>query len=82
MIIPAPLISIGTEPPVVPEKICWITIGEIAIRARNTPPNRFSLLDTFARYSAVCLPGLIPGINPPLFWIFSAICSGLKVIET
>lgn len=31
-------------------------------------------------YFAVALPGLIQGINPPLFWILSEILSGLNVI--
>jgi len=32
-------------------------------------------------YFAVSFPGLIPGTNPPLFWILSDILSGEKTIN-
>jgi len=45
IIIPAPEISRGTVPIESFEKKIWISIGETAINARNSPPNKFSLLD-------------------------------------
>ena len=59
---------------------CPIIVGITAITARNIAPTYAILVITFVRYSAVGLPGLIPGIKPPLFFILFAISTGLKVI--
>ena len=59
-----------------------IRYGNTAIRAKKPPQNKFKWAETFAKYSAVSVPGLIPGIYPPLFWIFSATWSVLNVIDT
>ena len=56
--------------------------GSTAINARNDHPKRFRWFETLCKYSAVSVPGLIPGMYPPLFWMFSATCSVLKVIDT
>lgn len=82
MMIPAPEISNGTDPALVLWKAKVRRIGEIAMNARKFAPNRVSLFAVLAMYAEVCVPGRIPGMYPPLFWMFSAICSGLKVIDT
>ena len=79
--IQAPEINIGTFHIQDEENINVISIGIIAINARKLDPKKVSLLDTPAKYSVVCVPGLIPGIYPPLFCMFSATCLGSKVIE-
>ena len=82
MMIPAPEINSGTEP--IPDdlkKNCN-RIGDMAMNPRKNAPNSVSRLEIFALYSVVWRPGRIPGMYPPLFWMFSAICSGLNVIET
>ena len=57
-----------------------IKVGIVAITARKIAPTKVILDITLFRYSTVGLPGLIPGINPPFAFIFSATSTGLKVI--
>ena len=58
------------------------TSGNSAITPRYTEPGAVSLLSTYWRYSAVGRPGLMPGMNPPYFFMLSATSVGLKVIDT
>ena len=55
-------------------------LGTKAMNARNIAPKSVILLDILPRYSLVCLPALIPGINPPFCWIRLLTSSGLNVI--
>ena len=48
--------------------------------AKYKAPTNVILVKILSIYSAVFLPGLIPGINPPYFLIFSATSEGLKII--
>jgi len=40
----------------------------IAMKPRNIDPGRVILDSILSKYSAVFLPGLTPGINPPFFF--------------
>ena len=48
--------------------------------ARKMAPGHVTRVIIKSRYSAVALPGLIPGTKPPYFFMFSAMSTGLKVI--
>ncbi len=53
-------------------------VGITAIIAKKLAPINVSLEATLSKYSAVGFPGLMPGINPPYFFIFSATSLGSK----
>ena len=57
-----------------PEQI----IGIIATIISAIAPIKIILLRILVRYSDVGFPGLIPGINPPLFFILLATSTGLN----
>ena len=44
--------------------------------------NRLRWFEVLAKKSAVWLPGRMPGMKPPRFWMFSAMVVGLKVTPT
>ena len=44
-------------------------------------PINVTLSTTLVMKSLVGLPGLIPGMKPPFFFIFSAISLGLMIID-
>ena len=73
----------GTYPPKIFPKKATVTVipvikyGSMAIPARNTAPTNVILVMILSRYSVVGLPGRSPGINPPYFFILSAISMGL-----
>ncbi len=52
----------------------------IATIAKNIEPGKVILVKILSINSDVCFPGLIPGINPPCFFILSATSFGLKAI--
>ena len=54
--------------------------GSIATIARNIEPGNVIFVKILSINSEVCLPGLIPGIKPPCFFILSATSFGLKAI--
>ncbi|MNC92312.1 hypothetical protein D3C83_87100 [compost metagenome] len=54
--------------------------GMIATIARYVAPASVILARIVSMYSAVRLPGRMPGMNPPYFRMFSATSSGLKMI--
>jgi hypothetical protein len=54
--------------------------GMIAMIARYTAPASVILVRIVSMYSAVRLPGRMPGTKPPYFRMFSATSSGLKMI--
>ena len=56
-------------------------IGIIATILKPSAPMKITLLRILFKYSVVGLPGLIPGIKPPDFFILLAISIGLNVIE-
>ena len=56
-----------------------ISIGSIAITLKNSPPNNVNLLIIDDKYSVVGLPALIPGMNPPFFFILFDTSAGLNV---
>ena len=61
--------------------VYWlISVGNVAIIARNSAPTIEILPITFARYSIVALPGLMPGMKPPFDFMFCATSIGLKLI--
>ena len=55
------------------------SIGNIAIIARNNPPKHVNLVIIDDRYSVVGFHALIPGINPPFFFILFDTSAGLNV---
>ncbi len=55
--------------------------GRIATTARYTAPTSVMRVRILSMNSAVRFPGLIPGMNPPYLRMFSAVSSGLKMIE-
>ena len=67
-ILPVPPIPLNTR------------LGIKAINARNMAPKSVILFDILPKYSLVCLPALIPGINPPFCYILLLTSSGLNVI--
>ena len=54
--------------------------GRIAISARYSAPASVMRVRIVSMYSAVRLPGRMPGTNPPYLRMFSATSSGLKMI--
>ena len=54
-------------------------IGIIAISAKKNPPNHvnFDIIDD--KYCVVGFPALIPGMNPPFFFILLDTSAGLNV---
>ena len=54
--------------------------GNMVINPRKIEPGSVILDMMVSMYSAVLFPGLMPGINPPFFFISSAIWLGLMVI--
>ena len=55
-------------------------LGNTATKAKNSAPGSVMRVMIKSKYSAVCFPGLIPGMNPPYFFILSAMSTGLNVI--
>ena len=49
---------------------------------RYSPPTTVILVKILFMYSAVFLPGRMPGINPPYLRMLSAASLGLKIIDT
>ena len=58
-----------------------VKYGSIAIIPKNNEPRSVVLETIFFKYWEVDVPGLIPGINPPLFLTSSAILSGLNSMK-
>jgi len=54
-------------------------IGNIAIIAKNIPPNHVNFEIIEDKYSVVGFPALIPGMNPPFFLIVADTSAGLNV---
>ena len=51
-------------------------LGNTAMNAKNRAPANVIRVITLSRYSAVGLPGLNPGMNPPYFLRLFAISIG------
>ena len=54
--------------------------GKIATIPKKIEPGKVILDIMLSKYSAVDRPGFTPGMNPPIFYISSAIWLGLTVI--
>ena len=54
--------------------------GSSATSARYSAPTSVMRARIVSMYSAVRLPGRMPGMKPPYFRMFSATSSGLKMI--
>ena len=72
-------ISIDVPPNAMFNPVKLISIGSIAIILKNIPPNRVNLLIMPDKNSVVGLPALIPGTNPPFFFILFDTSAGLNV---
>ena len=58
-----------------------MTTGSSAMTVRNSAPGSVMRVTTRSMYSAVRAPGFTPGMNPPCFFRFSAMSTGLKMID-
>ena len=72
-------------PPKNCEKACCTSksparAGMIAMKAINKDPGNVRRDMTVSMYSAVSFPGFIPGMNPLLRFMSSAICLAFSVI--
>ena len=54
--------------------------GKMAINARNIAPGSVIRVNILSMNSAVRFPGLIPGMNPPDFFMLSARSTGFNTI--